>query len=74
MKIAVVEMHSHASMRGDVLLSPNQDGLPAVQVWTPPVSASRFSDAHSSCTNAAGAMINKMGKAGGAQPQEEEVA
>ena len=61
-------------MRGDVLLSPNQDGLPAVQVWTPPVSASRFSDAHSSCTNAAGATINKMGKAGGAQPQEEEVA
>ena len=60
-KIAVVKMNSHASMRGDVLLSPNQDGLPAVQVWTPPASAFRFSDVHSSCTNAAGAMINGNG-------------
>ena len=51
----------HASMRGDVLLSKTQDPLPTVELWTPPASAFKLSDTHSSCTNAEGAMINGQG-------------
>jgi hypothetical protein len=60
-RIAVVSKNSHASMRGDVLLSKTQDPLPTVELWTPPASAFKLSDTHSSCTNAAGAMINGQG-------------
>ena len=60
-KIAVVSKNGHASMRGDVLLSRTQDPLPTVELWTPPASAFKFTDVHSSCTNAAGAMINGNG-------------
>jgi len=48
-------------MRGDVLLASNQDFLPTVEVWSPPASAFSFRDTHSSCSNAAGAMINGNG-------------
>ena len=52
-KIAVVRMHSHASMRGDVLLSKTQDPLPSVTLANSDPAQYSFSDVHSSCSNVA---------------------
>jgi hypothetical protein len=52
-KIAVVRMNSHASMRGDVLLSKTQDPLPLVSLANSDPAQYSFSDVHSSCSNVA---------------------
>ena len=52
-RISIVRWSSHASMRGDVLLSRTQDPLPAVVLAQVDPAQYSFSDVHSSCTNIA---------------------
>ena len=52
-KIAVVSKNSHASMRGDVLLSRTQAPLPLVTLANSDPAQYTFSDVHSSCSNVA---------------------
>jgi len=52
-KITVVSKNSHASMRGDVLLSRTQTAIPLVTLANSDPAQYTFSDVHSSCSNIA---------------------